>query len=83
MKAKSYAQICARTALEAGLSRLPRDHAGQIAALRQAIVNTANITSAPPIGILVWPNEFPRAAIEFELNVPSSRFRKMSCTMNE
>lgn len=57
MRIRSDGQRCARKHLEAVLRAPPRDHAGQIAALRTAVQNTV----VPPrrLGILLWPARFP------------------------
>jgi hypothetical protein len=61
-----------RSALMQNLRRPARDHDGQIAALRNAVANTA--TSAPPLGLLCWPADVTLDAVMLALDMPKSRF---------
>lgn len=56
----------------ASLLKPSRDHAGQIAALRDAVANT--LSSAPPLGILLLREGLPADFVLHEFGIPRRRF---------
>lgn len=72
-KPASWPERKARLVLEMSLTAPARDHAGQIAALRTAIANTA--VASPPLGLLLWPAGFPLDDVLAVLDVSHRRFK--------
>jgi hypothetical protein len=72
-RSRTYAESAAASERRRGWLTAPsRDHAGQAAALAHAVANTT--ASAAPVGVLLWPGQWPVHAVLADLGVPARCF---------